>query len=259
MHALANIALRAANDAAEALAHSSDRLDRISIINSSPDSFTTSLDENSDKTIRYHIEKAFPSHGINSRFSGIKAGEDKSTVWLIDPLVGGQNLAVGYPAYGVSVACEINGVVSHAVFVTPGLREEIVASRGKGAQLNSRRIRVNSDPNLGSSLYGFSCSNSFSGEQIALQQAIYQQGGGPRISGVPEIDIINAASGRLDGGWTNNRDTHAMAAALLVLQEAGGLIGSESGNPKISGAKELLYGGPSVFKHLVKIRAKIGK
>ncbi|MFK7863585.1 MAG: inositol monophosphatase [Pseudohongiellaceae bacterium] len=256
MHALANIALRAANDAAEALAHSSDRLDRISILNSNPDDFTTSLDENADKTIRYHIEKAFPSHSINSRFSGIKEGEDKSTVWLIDPLVGGQNLAVGYPAYGVAVACEINGIVSHAVFVTPGLREEVVASRGKGAQLNSRRIRVNAEPSLSSSLYGVSCSKDFTEQQITLQKAITEQGGSPRISGVPEIDIINAASGRLDGGWTNNRTTHAMATALLVLQEAGGLVGSESGNPTLSSAKELLYGGPNVFKHLLKIRAK---
>ena len=134
MHALANIALRAANDAAEALAHASERLDRITIIDNNPDSFVTSLDENADKTIRYHIQKAFPTHSINSRISGFKKGVEKSTVWLIDPLVGGQNLAVGYPAYGVSVACQINGVVNHAVFVIPGLREEIVASRGKGAQ-----------------------------------------------------------------------------------------------------------------------------
>ena len=107
MHALANIALRAANDAAEALAHASERLDRITIIDNNPDSFVTSLDENADKTIRYHIEKAFPTHSINSRISGFKKGVEKSTVWLIDPLVGGQNLAVGYPAYGVSVACRI--------------------------------------------------------------------------------------------------------------------------------------------------------
>lgn len=257
MHALANIGLRAANDAAEALAHASERLDRVTIINNNPDSFVTSLDENADKTVRYHIEKAFPSHSINSRVSGFKQGTDKSTVWLIDPLVGGQNLAVGYPAYGVSVACEINGVVNHAVFVTPGLREEIVASRGKGAQLNSRRIRVNSDPHLGSSLFGYSCSPDFVSSQLAMQEAVAKQGGSARISGVPEIDLINTASGRLDGGWSNQRDTHGMAAALLILQEAGGLIGSETGNPNLSSAKEIVYGGPSVFKQLTKIRAGI--
>jgi len=257
MHALANIALRAANDAGEALAHASERLDRITIINNNPDSFLTSLDENADKTVRYHIEKAFPSHSINSRVSGIKKGVEKSTVWLIDALVGGQNLAVGYPAYGVSVAVEINGVVTHAVFVTPGLREEIVASRGKGAQLNSRRIRVNSDPHFGSSLFGYSCSPDFVDSQLAMQKAVAAQGGSARICGVPEIDLINTASGRLDGGWSNQRDSHSMAAALLILQEAGGLIGSETGNPRLSDGKEIVYGGPSVFKQLTRIRASL--
>lgn len=254
MHALANIALRAANDAGEALAHSSERLDRVAIIDSNPDSFVTSLDESADKTIRYHIEKAFPGHSIHSRISGLKQGEDKSTVWLIDPLIGGQNLSAGYPAYGVSVACEVDGIVSHAVMVCPSLREEIVASRGKGAQLNSRRIRVNSHPSLGNSLFGFSSNAASVDTQLAMQKAIAEQGGSARISGNPELDIVNTAAGRLDGGWTHFQESNGMAAALLILQEAGGLVGNESGNPKISAAGELIYAGPSVFKQLVKIR-----
>ena len=91
MHPLLNIALQAARDAAEAIAHSSDRLDRIKIINDDPDNFLTSMDLEAEKTIIYHLEKAHPEHSFHSRASGLREGENKNTVWLIDPLVGNRN------------------------------------------------------------------------------------------------------------------------------------------------------------------------
>lgn len=257
MHALANIALRAANDAGEALAHSGERLDKVAILNADPDNFITSLDENADKTIIYHLEKAFPTHSINSRFSGLKEGEDKNTVWLVDPLIGGQNLSRGYPSYGVSIACEIGGVVNHSVIVVPALREEIVASRGKGVQLNSRRIRVNTDPAQGASLYGINCQADNTQCLFSLQRELMSQGGAVRSCGVTALDLVDTAIGRLDGGWSENQNPLSLVAALLILQEAGGLIGSESGNPSLTHAKELLFAGPSVFKQLLKIRKNL--
>ena len=95
MHALLNIALGAARDAAEALAHSSDRLDRVKLLNDSPEEFLTSMDLEADKTILYHLEKAHPTHCINSRVSGVKQGTDSDVVWLVDPLLGNRNFIVG--------------------------------------------------------------------------------------------------------------------------------------------------------------------
>ncbi len=259
MHALVNIALRAANDAGEALAHSSERLDKVSVLDSNPDNFVTSLDENANRTILYHLDKAFPTHSIQSRVSGLKQGTDKSTTWLVDPLIGGQNLARGYPAYGVSIACEINGVLSHSVIVCPALREEITASRGKGAQINSRRIRVNAEPKLGSALFAVNASASSLELQLGMERNLINQGGSIRNCGVAALDLVGTAIGRLDGGWTDQKPSIGLAAALLILQEAGGLVANEAGNPNTSSANELIYGGPSVFKQLLKIRSSLAK
>ncbi len=257
MHALVNIALRAANDAGEALAHSSERLDKVSVLDSNPDNFVTSLDENANRTILYHLDKAFPTHSIRSRVSGLKQGTDKSTTWLVDPLIGGQNLSRGYPAYGVSIACEINGVVSHSVVVCPALREEITASRGKGAQLNSRRIRVNSEPSLGSALFAINASAGSLDTQLGMERSLVNQGGSIRNCGVTALDLVGTAIGRIDGGWADQKYTDGLAAALLILQEAGGLVANESGNPSLSSASELIYASPNVFKQLLKIRGAL--
>jgi len=254
MHALVNIALRAANDAGEALAHSSERLDRVSVLDSNPDNFVTSLDENANKTILYHLDKAFPSHSIRSRVSGLKQGTDKSTTWLVDPLIGGQNLSRGHPAYGVSIACEINGVVSHGVVVCPALREEVSASRGKGAQINSRRIRVNPEPSLGTALFATNASADAIETQLSMERSLVQQGGSLRTCGVTALDLVATAIGRIDGGWADQQYNMGLAAALLILQEAGGLIANENGNPSLADAQELIYASPSVFKQLMKIR-----
>ncbi|MFT4861092.1 MAG: myo-inositol-1(or 4)-monophosphatase [Pseudohongiellaceae bacterium] len=257
MHALVNIALRAANDAGEALAHSSERLDKVSVLDSNPDNFVTSLDENANRTILYHLDKAFPTHSIRSRVSGFKQGTDKTTTWLVDPLIGGQNLSRGYPAYGVSIACEINGVISHSVVVCPALREEISASRGKGAQLNSRRIRVNPEPKLGSALFAVNASADSIDTQLAIEKNLVNQGGSIRNCGVTALDLVATAIGRIDGGWAQQQYSVGLAAALLILQEAGGMVANETGNPNIADARELIYASPSVFKQLMKIRGAV--
>ncbi len=154
MHPLLNIALQAAIDAAEAIAHSSDRLDRIKIINDDPDNFLTSMDLEAEKTIIYHLEKAHPEHSFHSRASGLREGTNKNTVWLIDPLIGNRNFATGYTQFGVSLACQIEGVVQHAIIVCPLLREEFIATRGAGARLNSHRIRVGNRNEIKGSLLG---------------------------------------------------------------------------------------------------------
>ena len=142
MHPHVNIALRAARDAADAIVHASDRLDRIKIIDKHPDSFLTSMDHEADDTIRYHLQKTFPSHSIHSRVSGHHAGENDEPIWFIDPLVGSYNFSSGQPQFAVSIANATGGVVKHAVLLSPLLGEEFIASRGDGALLNSRRIRV---------------------------------------------------------------------------------------------------------------------
>ncbi len=254
MHPLVNIALQAARDAAEALAHSSDRLDRIKIINDDPSNFLTSMDLEAEKTIFYHLEKSYPEHSFHSRASGLREGEKKDTVWLIDPLLGNRNFATGYTQFAVSIACQVEGVVQHAVIINPLLREEFVASRGAGARLNSHRIRVGRRTEIQGSLVSLNVDAVPRELALGLQGEIMNAGASPRISGCTALDIVQTAADRVQGGWGSNDNKTTLAAAKLILQEAGGLLGSESGNPDLNTASELLFGNPKIFKQLSKLR-----
>lgn len=254
MHPMVNIALQAARDAAEAIAHSSDRLDRVKIINDDPKQFMTSMDQISDKTLRYHIEKAHPEHGIDSRVSGIKVGENKSVVWLLEPLLGNQNFAKGYTQFGVSLACQIDGIITHAVIACPLMHEEYTASRGTGAQLNARRLRVGKATDLDDTLIGLNPDDLAIEDFLKLQGELLANNSAPRISGCTGVDMVQAAADRLQGGWASTRGGKYLGASTLILQEAGGLIGGDSGNPDYADADEIIYGNPKIFKHLLKLR-----
>ena len=252
MHPLITIALRAAHDAAEAIAHSSDRLDRVKILDGSTERFLTSMDRDAEKTVLYHLQKAHPEHSFHSRVSGLMEGGEKSTLWLIDPLVGNWNFSRGYCQFAVSVAVQIDGKVQHGVVVNPMQNEVYTASRGKGAQLNSRRLRVSNRPDLGDALLGLNAAPESTTRILGLQQLISEQSH-IRISGCPVLDILACAAGKLDAGWTTMENPVSLAAALLILQEAGGLVGDQQGNPELSTARELVFGNPKCFKALLKL------
>ncbi len=257
MHPMITIALRAARDAAEAIALSSDRLDRVQIIDATPAGFLTSMDQNSEKTILYHLEKAYPTHSFHSRVSGLKQGTDKDVVWLIDPLLGNRNFASGYTQFAVSVACQMSGVIKHAVVINPLANEEYVASRGDGAQLNSRRIRVSSKIEFEDALISINPENIPTPTAAGMQSDLLKRGSHIRISGCTPLDMLHAAANRVQGGWAANMNPLSLAAASLVLQEAGGLIGSETGNPDSTTGQELVFANPRFFKAMLQARHEI--
>lgn len=254
MHPLVNIALQAVRDAAEALAHSSDRLDRVKIINDDPAGFLTSMDLEIEKTIFYHLEKAHPDHSFHSRASGIREGDNKDIVWLIDPLLGNRNFATGYTQFGISIACQVEGVVQHAIISCPLLGEEFIASRGSGVRMNAQRLRVGNRTEVQGSLISLNLDAAAADIGLAMQSEIMQAGANPRISGCTALDLVQTASNRTQGGWAPMESNITLAAAKLILQEAGGLLGSETGNPEVNSGSELIFGNPKIFKQLARIR-----
>lgn len=257
MHPLLNIALRAARDAAEAIAHSSDRLDRVKIIDASAEGFLTSMDQTADKTLVYHLENAHPEHGIDSRVSGIKKGENKDIVWLIDPVVGNKNFARGYTQFAVSMACQIEGIIQHAVIINPLLQEEYTATRGSGAQLNARKLRVSTSSELNNAYVGLNPENLDIAVVTAMQQKLHALQCTPRITGCTALDMLQVAADRLQAGWSATEPGHSLAAANLILKESGGLLGSETGNPDFSSNNEILFANPRLFKQIVQIRQQL--
>ncbi len=258
MHALVNIALRAARDAAESLAHRVERLDKVQIVDDKPKSFQTNLDVDADKSILYHLQKTYPEHNIFSRISGHHPGKEGEPLWLVDPVLGSRNLANGYPQFGVSIAVRIKDVISHAVVVCPMVQEEYVASRGAGAQMNSRRIRVSESVDMENGLFGLNELGLDQKKFIEFQQALLRAQASPRLSGCSTLDMVAVASGKLQGGWCCQAEECTRAAASLILQEAGGLIGTEEGNPRLESGSELLFANAKMFKQLVKLRMRCG-
>ncbi len=257
MHPLLNIAQRAARDSAEALAHQADRLDRIKIIADDEEGFLTSADLESDKTLLYHIQKAYPEHNIISRASGEHAGKEDAPTWLIDPLLGNRNFAYGYPRFGVSVAFRDKDVIEHGIVIAPMLGDEFSASRGGGAQLNSRRIRVRNKTALPASLIGLDNHGIADQIFIEMQRTLMQAKAKPRISGCAPLDMLDVACSRLQAGWCCQQHEASSSAAMLILKEAGGFLGAENGNPRLENQAEILFGETELFKQLVKMRMRL--
>lgn len=280
MHPVINIALRAARAASTKLIQASDRPDRITLIENSAERFVTSLDKEVDDILLYELRKMHPDAHITSRLSGSSGAEDAPTRWLLDPLFGGRNFIAGLPAYGISLFCEQQGKASHGVIVLPHSNEEFIASRGDGAhivlpysdkaafvrggggQLNRRRLRVGTETELDNALLGVDYTVAtdatdelrLHGPMLAELAGLSSKHRGQwRISGCAELDMLATAANRLQGGYCRATGSAAgLQAAQLILQEAGGLIASEQGNPDLSDAIVYVYGNPAIFKQLLR-------
>ena len=261
MHAIVNIALKAARDASEVLAHNIDRLDRVRVVEQNGDQAITNMDLDSEKTIIYHLQKAYPDYTIQSRVSGTINGRDTNNVWIIDPLCGNVNYMRGISHFCVSVALATDGRVNHAVLVNPMLREEFTASRGTGAQTGTQRLRVSKSKTLEKgfvSLDSAPLNAAHSEKVMKMQQSLYGLQCEVRLTGCPALDLAWVAAGRLDAGWLGENDPSTIAAAILILQESGALISDAAGNPEVSSGADLIFGNPKCFKQMLQFRQAAG-
>ncbi len=260
MHALVNIALRAARDAAELIARNSERLDRVKVVEQIGTQTITNMERDADRTIIYHLQKAYPDYGIDSLLSGAIEGKDVNNTWLIDAVNGGANANRGYTHFCVSIALRTGDRVTHGVLVNPLSREEFTASRGSGAQLNDGRMRVSKAETLEN---GFVALDAQPGDETASKLLLDLQGKllnlqtNVRLGGASALDLAYVAAGKLDAGWTRETDPRALSAALLILQESGALISDQSGNPMTQGSRELIFGNPKCFKQLLQLRQSL--
>ncbi|HBX38697.1 MAG TPA: inositol monophosphatase [Pseudohongiella sp.] len=255
MHPVINIALRAARSAAEQIAHVSDRLDRVNVVEDHGGNLVTSMDLDAERTILYHLRKAYPDFSVESRISGYTEGADRANTWLIDPIVGNRNFYRGVGAFCVSVALRTSKGITQGVLVNPATNQEFTASKGDGAQLNATRIRVGKASELEQSMIAL--DGDPQGETVIMQKLLASLQALPawvQISGCPALDMAHVASGRLDAAWCAQQPETAIAAARLILLESGALLGDPQGNPQVQQSKELLFSNPKCFKQLLKIR-----
>jgi len=239
MEPMINIALRAARKAGENIVRASDDLDRFEVKAKGVNNFVTEVDINAEQEIIYHLQKAYPDHAILAEESGLTGSEDAEYRWIIDPLDGTTNFIRGIPHYAVSIACLYRGKLEHAVVVDPVRHEEFTASRGRGAQLNGRRIRVSKLPSLEGALLGTGIP--------------FTQCAGIRRAGAASLDLAYVAAGRLDAFWEIGLAPWDIAAGALLVREAGGLVADIDASDNYLESGNIVCGNPKCFKAVLQV------
>lgn len=238
MHPYLNTAIKAARSAGQIIARAADRIDRVEISTKQvPNDFVTSVDKASELEIINTIKKAYPDHGILAEESGAQAGTNiNQVVWIIDPLDGTLNFIHGFPQFSVSIAVQIRGVVEHGVVYNPLSGELFTATKGSGAQLNDRRIRVSECKNFANALIGTGFAFRLSKEPIEVPikrlHNVLAECGDIRRAGSAALDLAFVAAGRLDGYWEVGLKAWDVAAGALLVREAGGFVTDFAGTDK---------------------------
>lgn len=253
MQPMLNIAVRAARGAGNVIIRSMARLDSIAIQTKDRNDFVTEVDREAENVIISTLRRAYPDHAILAEESGITAGDDFQ--WIIDPLDGTTNFLHGFPQFAVSIALRHKGRLEQAVVYNPISQELFTASRGSGAMLNDRRIRVSNRKDLDGALLGtgfpFKAQHHLE-TYLDMFRALFPQTAGIRRPGSAALDLAFVAAGRLDGFWEIGLNTWDMAAGVLLIQEAGGLSSDFSGGNNHLESGNLVSGNPKVFAEILK-------
>lgn len=262
MEPMLNVALTAARKAARLTEQAAERLDIVTIETKSRNDFVTQVDHAAEREIIKQLRRAYPDHAIRAEESGLHEGSGESDYeWIIDPLDGTTNFIHGIPHFAISIACLHKGRLEHGVVIDPMKREEFTASRGKGAQLNGRRIRVSPRQGLEGALIGTGIPFSgFALEHVdpylKCLREITAQTAGIRRPGSAALDLAYVAAGRFDGFWEIGLQPWDIAAGALLIQEAGGLVSDLKGGGNYLESGNITTGPPRVFRELVKITQK---
>ena len=253
MHPLINIATNAARQAGDLIIRYREQLERVKVSEKNTHDFFSEVDVKAEQMIVNTILKAYPDHGIIAEESG-SFQEDADTIWIIDPLDGTGNYLRGYPFYGVSIAVMIRGKIEHGVIFDPLHHECFYASRGAGARLNDRRIRVSKQSQLSKSTLGTGFHNKSLHATNAYLPAfnkLASQCGSLRRSGSAALELAYVACGRLDGFWEFGLNIWDCAAGVLLIQEAGGFVSDDKGHDKYLDSGNIVAGAPKIFSSLL--------
>lgn len=256
MHALLNIAVRAARAAGEVIIRSLNRLESLTITSKGRNDFVSEVDHAAEAEIIKLIRKNYPSHAFLAEESG-RTG-DSDTIWIIDPLDGTTNFLHGFPIFAVSIACQMKGRLEHAVVYDPISQEIFSATRGGGAHLDNRRLRVSKQRGLEGALIGtgfpYRANVRYMDCYLAMLRAVMENTAGVRRPGSAALDMAYVAAGRTDAFWEIGLSPWDTAAGTLLIQEAGGRIGTLTGGEYTQGGN-VLAGSPKVYAAMLELLA----
>jgi len=254
-----NIAIKAARAAGSIINRAALDLEVIKVGTKGPNDFVSEVDRKAEEIIIQILLEAYPGHGILAEESGREHGaRDSEYVWIIDPLDGTTNFLHGFPVYAVSIALAHRGVVQQAVVYDPTRNDLFFSSKGRGAFLNDRRLRVSKRLRIADALIGtgfpFRKGDNFK-RYVKMFEEVMQSCAGLRRPGAAALDLCYVAAGYYDGFFETGLSPWDVAAGSLIVTEAGGLIGNFTGESDFLFQREVVAGNPKVYGQLVQILA----
>lgn len=258
MHPALNIAIKAARRASQIINRASVDLSHIQIVSKQPNDFVTEVDKAAEAAIIEVLRDAYPDFGILAEESGQTPGQGGGSEyqWIIDPLDGTTNFIHGFPQYAISIALAKGSQIEQAVVFDPNRNELFTASKGAGAFMNDRRLRVSKRIHLNDALIGtgfpyraFEHADAY----LAIFSELTRKTSGMRRPGAAALDLAYVAAGRLDGFWEFGLAPWDMAAGSLLISEAGGLVSDLAGEAGYLDTGNVVAGAPKIFGQLLQV------
>ncbi|MBW7931579.1 MAG: inositol monophosphatase [Gammaproteobacteria bacterium] len=257
MQALLNTAVKAARKGGDLALRYLNRVGDLEVRSKARNEFVTQVDQAAEAAIIGSIRERYPQHAILAEESGKHAGNEFT--WIIDPLDGTTNFIHGFPVFSVSIALEVHGQLEVGVVYDPCRQELFTTTRGGGAQLDGRRIRVSSWPGLEGSLIGtgfpYRSNTQWLPKYMPMLQAVMENTAGVRRPGSAALDLCYVAAGRLDGFWEFGLSIWDIAAGTLMIREAGGIATSLTPGQELAESGNIIAGSPKVHAALQQLLA----
>ena len=258
MQPMANMALRAARQAGPIITRAMDRLDLLHVEQKARNDYVSNIDREAEETIVEVLRRAYPDHRILGEESGLSdpgINPKNEYTWIIDPLDGTTNYIQGIPHFCIAIGCMRGKQFEHAVIVDPLRNEEFVASRGFGAQLNGKRIRVSKTNHLEEAVLTTGIPPTAIGEHreayIGMMDDFLRHSRAVRRLGSAALDLAYVAAGRCDGFWEFKLSPWDIAAGTLLVREAGGFVGDLAGGDHFFESGNIVAANPKCFKAMV--------
>lgn len=258
-----NVAVKAARAAGAIINRAALDVEAVRVSQKQSNDFVTEVDHASEQAVIETLLTAYPDHGIWAEESGREHGNAKADhVWIIDPLDGTTNFIHGFPVYCVSIALSVRGKIEQAVIYDPTRNDLFTATKGRGAYLNERRIRVSKRTQLKEGListgFPFRPGDNFN-NYLRMMADVMQRTAGLRRPGAAALDLAYVAAGYTEGFFETGLSPWDVAAGSLLVTEAGGLVGNFSGDSDFLEQKECMAANPRIYGQLVAILGKYSK
>jgi myo-inositol-1(or 4)-monophosphatase len=261
MQGMVNIAIKAARRAGGIMIRQMNRLESLEVVEKGRNDYVSGVDQRAEATIIETIKEHYPDHSILAEEGGASGKHEYQ--WIIDPLDGTTNYLHGFPVFCVSIAVALDGELQHGVVYDP-LRQEIFsASRGEGAQLDGRKIRVSKQRGLEGALiatgFPYRDTEAHVDTYLAMLRAVMLETAGVRRPGSAALDLCYVAAGRVDGFWELGLEPWDVAAGALIIREAGGRVSDFRGSDAYLESGNIVAGTPRVYSALSKLLAPHAK